>query len=77
MELTSVYHDGHISTLATHFLGRTPEGMEVRATRKIEYKKNASKHECDSRCMNAKGRHMNCECRCGGANHGRGVLTIV
>lgn len=27
-------------------------------------------HICDSRCMNAIG--PNCECSCGGANHGRG-----
>lgn len=25
-------------------------------------------HECDSRCTSAKG--PNCECACGGANHG-------
>ncbi len=28
-------------------------------------------HECDSRCMHAKGRVMNCECACGGKNHGK------
>jgi hypothetical protein len=27
-------------------------------------------HVCDSRCMNAIG--PNCDCSCGGANHGRG-----
>lgn len=26
-------------------------------------------HKCDARCMNATG--PNCECACGGANHGR------
>lgn len=26
-------------------------------------------HKCDSRCMGARG--PNCECSCGGANHGR------
>lgn len=27
-------------------------------------------HKCDARCVNAKGH--NCECSCGGANHGKG-----
>lgn len=27
-------------------------------------------HKCDARCLNAKG--GNCECSCGGANHGKG-----
>ena len=30
-------------------------------------------HVCDGRCMNAIG--PNCECSCGGANHGRGHHT--
>jgi len=29
-------------------------------------------HKCDSRCMGAKG--PNCDCQCGGANHGRAYL---
>jgi hypothetical protein len=33
-------------------------------------------HECDARCLNAKG--WSCTCSCGGANHGRGhVATVV
>jgi hypothetical protein len=28
-------------------------------------------HECDSRCLHATGRVMNCECACGGKNHGK------
>lgn len=32
--------------------------------------KYSEKHVCDSRCMNAVG--PNCECSCGGANHGAG-----
>lgn len=38
--------------------------------RSISYKVNGTKHECDARCMNAKGH--NCECSCFGKNHGRG-----
>lgn len=30
--------------------------------------KVSEKHKCDSRCMNATG--PNCECSCGGVNHG-------
>jgi hypothetical protein len=40
--------------------------------RVVNYKSNPSKHECDARCMFAKGRTMTCECSCGGKNHGRG-----
>lgn len=40
--------------------------------RLISYKVNGSKHECDARCMNAKGH--NCECSCNGKNHGRGAF---
>ncbi len=40
-------------------------------TRIINYKTNPSKHKCDGRCLHAKGR--NCECECGGANHGAGA----
>jgi len=44
----------------------------IKIERTIEYKTFASKHDCDSRCMNATGRTMKCECSCGGKNHGRG-----
>lgn len=40
-------------------------------TRVVKYKKFASKHDCDPRCTGARGRTMNCECACGGKNHGR------
>lgn len=45
----------------------------ITATRVIEFKTNPSRHECDARCMNATGRTMQCECSCGGKNHGRGA----
>lgn len=45
----------------------------TRITRCIELKANPSRHECDSRCLNATGRNMKCECSCGGKNHGRGA----
>jgi hypothetical protein len=38
--------------------------------RVIYFKKNPSLHKCDARCLNAKGH--NCECSCGGKNHGAG-----
>lgn len=41
----------------------------------VNYKSNPSKHECDARCMNASGRTMNCECSCGGKNHGKGKFN--
>jgi hypothetical protein len=42
----------------------------VKVERQIRYATNPSKHECDGRCMAAKG--FNCECACGGKNHGAG-----
>ncbi len=48
---------------------KTTDWVEV--NRVIRYKANASKHECDARCITAKGRVMNCECACGGKNHGK------
>src|SRR5579872_3045707 len=44
-------------------------------TRKVEYKAFPSKHECDDRCINATGKIMRCECKCGGKNHGRGAFN--
>ena len=38
--------------------------------RVIFFKKNPSLHKCDARCLNATGH--NCECSCGGKNHGAG-----
>jgi len=70
-ELSNVWHDGAVATTATHFFGRTDDGRKVQATRKIQYKSNPSRHECNARCTHAKGRTMNCECSCGGANHGK------
>lgn len=36
--------------------------------RRIKYSNNPSNHGCDARCMSALG--PNCECHCGGKNHG-------
>lgn len=44
----------------------------IRITRTIVMKAGPSRHECDARCVNASGRTMNCECACGGENHGKG-----
>src|SRR5436190_21840679 len=38
------------------------------AERMIERPSNASNHACSGKCRNATGH--NCECSCGGANHG-------
>ena len=44
--------------------------VTVPVARKIFYKSRPSLHKCDGRCVNAKGH--DCECACGGHNHGRG-----
>ena len=48
--------------------GRDSEGVLRPVTRKVIYTVNGSRHKCDSRCQSAKG--FNCECSCGGKNHG-------
>lgn len=49
----------------------------VKITRTVQMKANPSRHECDARCFNASGRVMNCECSCGGKNHGKGRFACV
>jgi hypothetical protein len=46
----------------------------TRITRVVRLKSSPSRHVCDIRCINAKGRAMECECACGGKNHGRGAF---
>jgi hypothetical protein len=58
-------------------VGRTADRRELPVTRSIFFKSNPSRHECDARCMNATGRTMNCECSCGGVNHGRGAFVCA
>jgi hypothetical protein len=77
VELTNISHDGHIRTTVDHFFGRAPDGTKLQAQRMVTFKSNPSRHECDARCMNASGRSMQCECSCGGKNHGRGSFTCV
>ena len=72
VQLTNVAHDGHISTKAHHFIGFTPDGAKVNATRAVEFKRNPSLHKCGPRCLNATG--FQCECSCGGKNHGKGAF---
>ena len=75
-ELTSIRFDGSKRGPA-QFSGRASNGVLLTATRYIEYKRNPSKHICDSRCLNATGKVMKCECSCGGKNHGKGHALAV
>lgn len=76
VELTKVWHDGHVSSKACHFFGLAPNGERLQAQRVVEFKRFPSRHECDARCLNATGRIMKCECSCGGKNHGRGSSIV-
>ena len=49
----------------------SPEHGWLRATRIVTLKSNPSLHECDTRCTHATGKTMQCECSCGGKNHGK------
>ena len=71
VRLLNVYHDGAAETKAANFIGTAPDGAKLRANRKVEFKSNPSRHDCDSRCTGARGRVMKCECSCGGKNHGK------
>lgn len=74
-QLTRVFHSGNF-TRAKDFTGNCPGcGQKHAADRMIEYKQFATKHVCDSRCVNAQGKVMKCECSCGGKNHGRGGVV--
>jgi hypothetical protein len=42
------------------------------SSRRISYSKTPSRHICNSKCMGAVG--PNCECSCGGKNHGAGFV---
>ena len=78
VELTAVAHNGSpFISRASDFTGRCTCGARHQATRMIERKANPSRHVCDSRCVNATGRVMKCECACGGKNHGRGSFTCT
>ena len=70
VQLSNVYHDGHISTRAAHFIGTAPDGSKMNATRKIERKSNPSKPQV--RCALPGTTGFKCECSCGGKNHGAG-----
>ncbi|MFJ3317198.1 hypothetical protein ACIPLR_17725 [Herbaspirillum huttiense] len=53
------------------YVGVAADGRILPVTRRIEYKRNPSLHECNAKCMNGKCNGV-CECKCGGKNHGRG-----
>ena len=57
------------------WVGRPQQGGgALPITRKIEFKRFPSLHECNAKCLN--GKHTGaCECQCGGKNHGRGMFT--
>ncbi len=43
--------------------------------RRISYSKTPSRHACNGNCMCATG--PNCECSCGGKNHGAGFIPSL
>ena len=51
-------------------------GSLLPATRRVNYKSQPSRHECNAKCLG--GKHDGaCECSCGGKNHGRGMFTAL
>ncbi len=81
-ELQGVFHEGnqafgYVSKEDLVFVAGKGWTGYVPAERKVEYKANPSRHECDARCLNATGLIMKCECSCGGKNHGKGGYMAV
>lgn len=74
-ELLFVQHDMK-GTKPANFYGKCPRcHMSHKATRRVEYKAFPSRHRCDARCEGARGH--NCECSCGGRNHGKGFAAVM
>ncbi len=48
----------------------------IKVDRMVRMRSFRPQHECDARCLNATGRTMNCECACGGKNHGKGRMMV-
>ena len=69
--VTGIRYDSFTRMVAVPAGARWSEAIPVE--RRISYKSNPSKHVCDARCMGAKP-NGNCECSCGGKNHGRGFI---
>lgn len=65
-----IRYDGYTMWVGREVVG----GPVLPVTRKIEFKSQPSRHECNAKCLG--GKHTGvCECKCGGANHGRGMFT--
>lgn len=54
--------------------GRCTTGHKVFTLKPVKGTYSAE-HQCDARCLNAKG--YTCTCSCGGVNHGRGHAAVV
>lgn len=68
-------NSGGVSRKMTLFGWHAESQLWIKIERTINMKSSPSKHECDARCINATGRTMQCECSCGGKNHGRGAFN--
>lgn len=60
----------------TRWAARAADGRILPITRKIEMKRNPSRHTCNAKCLNGKPNGA-CECQCGGKNHGAGMFTSL
>jgi len=65
-----IQRNDHFSLLVGTVDGKYSETAFLPVTRIVRFNSEGSQHKCDSRCLNAK--RNDCECSCGGANHGAG-----
>ena len=68
IEITHVDHRGGNGPTGGSWGWSMTRNETMKVTRAIKYKAFPSKHVCDARCTGATGK--NCECSCGGKNHG-------
>ena len=49
--------------------GHDSSGQEHEVARSVAYNLDGSRHKCNASCQHARG--ADCECACGGINHGK------
>jgi len=59
----------------TMWVGHGSTGV-LPVTRRIEFKRFPSLHQCNAKCMGGKPTGT-CECQCGGRNHGRQTFSSL
>lgn len=77
IEMRHFSRHGHklrgVELRAGRLTGHDSSNREHEVARSIAYNVDGSRHRCNSACQHAK--RAECECSCGGANHGKARLA--